>query len=157
MAALSAARGIPLAVFGHRNRADRDGIMAAPTSFAPFFRTMKTTPTLLAAALLAFSAAAHSQKLFKCVDAKGKVTYQEAACPADKDQKKVDTSHAGKTDWERAANEKIKRRAEEAEAEAAYQEKRYRKERAVREEQRRKEEKEYLKQLQSEGQVPLPK
>ena len=123
----------------------------------PFSRTMKTTPALLAAALLAIPATVQSQKLFKCVDAKGKVTYQETACPADKDQKKVDTSHAGKTDWERAANEKIKRRTEEAEAEAAYQEKRYRKERAEREEQRRKEEREYLKRLQSEGEVPLPK
>jgi hypothetical protein len=118
---------------------------------------MKPILALLACALLAVCATAHSQKLFKCVDAKGKVTYQEAACPADKDQKKVDTSHAGKTDWERAANEKIKRRTEEAEAEAAYQEKRYRKERAEWEERRRKEEKEYLRQLQSEGQVPLPK
>ena len=131
--------------------------MAAPTSFAPCFRTMKTTPTLLAAALLAFSAGAHSQKLFKCVDAKGKVTYQETACPTDKDQKKVDTSHAGKTDWERAADEKVKRMNEGAQAEAEYREKRYRQERAEWEERRRKEEKEYLKQLQSEGQVPLPK
>ena len=118
---------------------------------------MKTIPALLAAALLAIPATVQSQKLFKCVDAKGKVTYQETACPTDKDQKKVDTSHAGKTDWERAANEKIKRRTEEAEADAAYQEKRYRKERAEREEQRRKEEREYLKQLQSGGDVPLPK
>ena len=118
---------------------------------------MKSTLPLLASALFAFSAPAQSQKLFKCVDAKGKITYQESACPADKDQKKVDTSHAGKTDWERAANEKIKRRTEEAEAEAAYQEKRARKEWAEREEQRRKEEREYLKRLQSEGEVPLPK
>ena len=123
----------------------------------PDLRTMKTTPALLAAALLAIPATVQSQKLFKCVDAKGKVTYQETACPTDKDQKKVDTPHAGKTDWERAANEKIKRRTEEAEADAAYQEKRYRKERAEREEQRRKEEREYLKQLQSGGDVPLPK
>ena len=133
---------------GHNGRTD---------TARPDLRTMKTTPALLAAALLAIPATVQSQKLFKCVDAKGKVTYQETACPADKDQKKVDTSHAGKTDWERAANEKIKRRTEEAEAEAAYQEKRYRKERAEREEQRRKEEREYLKQLQSAGEVPLPK
>ena len=120
-------------------------------------RTMKTTPALLAAALLAIPATVQSQKLFKCVDAKGKVTYQETACPADKDQKKVDTSHAGKTDWERAANEKVKRMNEGAQAEAEYQERRFRQERAEWEERRRKEEKEYLKQLQSGGEVPLPK
>jgi hypothetical protein len=95
--------------------------------------------------------AAPAQKLYKCVDAKGKVTYQEAACPVDKDQKKVDTSHAGKTDWERAGNERVKRLTEQAEAEAAYQERQSRMEAEKREEQRRKEEEAYRKKLLEEG------
>ena len=115
-----------------------------------------TNRLLLAAALSALPDAVASQALFKCVDAKGKITYQETACPAGKDQKKVDTSHAGKTDWERAANEKVKRMHENAEAEAAYQQRRARQEQAEREEQRRKEEQEYLKRLQAGGEVPPP-
>jgi broad specificity polyphosphatase/5'/3'-nucleotidase SurE len=115
-----------------------------------------TNRLLLAAALLGLPAAASSQALFKCVDAKGKITYQETACPANKDQKKVDTSHAGKTDWERAANEKVRRMQENAEAEAAYQGRRAWQERAEREEQRRKEEKEYWKRLQAGGEVQPP-
>ena len=115
-----------------------------------------TTRFLLATALLALPAAAPSQALFKCVDAKGKITYQETACPAGKDQKKVDTSHAGKTDWERAANEKVRRMQENAEAEAAYRDRRARQDQAEREELRRKEEKAYWKRIQAEGDAPPP-
>ena len=120
---------------------------------------MKTIPALLAAALLAIPATVQSQKLFKCVDAKGKVTYQETACPTDKDQKKVDTSHAGKTDWDRAASERVKRSQESAEAEAAYNDKRARIENEKREEQRKKEEDAYRKKMLEEAgnQAVLPK
>lgn len=114
---------------------------------------------------LAFAAAcllplaAPAQKLFKCVDAKGRITYQEAACPTDKEQKKVDTSHAGKTDWDRAANERVKRSQEAAEAEAAYNDKRARIENEKREEQRKKEEEAYRKKLleQAGNEAPPPK
>lgn len=95
--------------------------------------------------------AAPAQKLFKCVDAKGKITYQEAACPVDKDEKKVDTSHAGKTDWNRAADEKVKRMTREAEEEAAYQDKLARRARAEQEEKRKLEEEAYRKKLLEEG------
>jgi Domain of unknown function (DUF4124) len=104
---------------------------------------------LAAACLLPLAAPA--QKLFKCVDAKGKITYQESACPTDKEQKKVDTSHAGKTDWDRAANERMKRLHESAEAEAAYNDKRARIENEKREEQRKKEEDAYRKKLLEEA------
>ncbi|MBK7659369.1 MAG: DUF4124 domain-containing protein [Betaproteobacteria bacterium] len=113
---------------------------------------------------LAFAAAcllplaAPAQKLFKCVDAKGKITYQEAACPTDKEQKKVDTSHAGKTDWDRAANERVKRSQEAAEAEAAYNDKRARIENEKREEQRKKEDAYRKKLLEQAGnEAPPPK
>jgi hypothetical protein len=117
---------------------------ALPTAMKPLARL-----ALAAACLVPL--AAPGQKLYKCVDAKGKITYQEAACPVDKDEKKVDTSHAGKTDWERAGNEKVKRLTEQAEAEAAYQERRSRMEAEKREEQRKKEEEAYRKKLQEEG------
>jgi hypothetical protein len=104
---------------------------------------------LAAACLLPLAAPA--QKLYKCVDAKGKITYQEAACPVDKDEKKVDTSHAGKTDWERAGNERVRRLTEQAETEAAYQERRSRIEAEKREEQRTKDEEAYRKKQQEEG------
>ena len=109
---------------------------------------------LAAACLLPLAAPA--QKLFKCVDAKGKITYQEAACPVDKEQKKVDTSHAGKTDWDRAANERVKRSQEAAEAEAAYNDKRARIENEKREEQRKKEEDAYRKKLLEEAGADAP-
>ncbi|MBK8321757.1 MAG: DUF4124 domain-containing protein [Betaproteobacteria bacterium] len=109
---------------------------------------------LAAACLLPLAAPA--QKLFKCVDAKGKITYQEAACPVDKDEKKVDTSHAGKTDWDRAANERVKRSQEAAEAEAAYNDKRARIEAAKREEQRKLEEDAYRKKLLEEAGADAP-
>lgn len=117
----------------------------------PLFRL-----ALAAACLAPFAAPA--QKLFKCIDAKGKITYQEAACPTDKEQKKVDTSHAGKTDHERAANEKVKRLTREAEEEAAYQEKLARRSRAEQEEKRKLEEEAYRKKLLEEGGgAPSPK
>lgn len=109
----------------------------------------------LAAACLA-PFAAPAQKLYKCLDAKGKVTYQEAACPTDKEQKKVDTSHAGKTDYERAANEKVKRMTREAEEEAAYQEKLARRARAEQEEKRKLEEEAYRKKLLEEAGAAPP-
>ncbi len=112
---------------------------------------MRPLARLALAAACLVPLVAPAQKLFKCVDAKGKITYQEAACPVDKEEKKVDTSHAGKTDWERAGNEKVKRMTEQAEAEAAYQEKRARIEAEKREEQRRKEEEAYKKKLLEEG------
>ena len=103
--------------------------------------------------------AAPAQKLFKCVDAKGRITYQEAACPTDKEQKKVDTSHAGKTDWNRAADEKVKRMTREAEEEAAYQDKLARRARAEQEEKRKLEEDAYRKKLleQAGNEAPPPK
>ena len=112
---------------------------------------------LAAACLLPLAAPA--QKLFKCVDAKGKITYQEAACPVDKDEKKVDTSHAGKTDWNRAADEKVKRMTREAEEEAAYQDKLARRARAEQEEKRKLEEDAYRKKLleQAGNEAPPPK
>ena len=75
----------------------------------PVAVSMNLLPRIALAVAVLVPLAAPAQKLYKCVDAKGKITYQEAACPVDKEQKKVDTSHAGKTDWERAANEKVKR------------------------------------------------
>lgn len=112
---------------------------------------MKTPARLVLATSLLIPFAAASQSLFKCVDAKGKITYQEAACPTDKDQKKVDTSHAGKTDWERAGEEKMKRLARDAEAEAAYQEKLERRAREERDEKRKKDEEARRKKLLEEG------
>lgn len=118
---------------------------------SPFIRL-----ALAAACLIPLAAPA--QKLFKCIDAKGKITYQEAACPTDKEQKKVDTSHAGKTDWNRAADEKVKRMTREAEEEAAYQEKLARRARAEQEEKRKLEEEAYRKKLLEEaGAAPPPK
>lgn len=46
-----------------------------------------------------------------------RITYQETACPAGKDQRQVDASRAGKADWERGAKEKVRRMHENAEAE----------------------------------------
>ncbi len=110
----------------------------------------------LASLLAACPLAAPAQKLYKCVDAKGKVTYQEAACPVDKDEKKVDTSHAGKTNWERAANEKVKRLNAQAELEAEYQAKRSRQEAAERAEKRKQEEAAYRKKQEEEGGEAAP-
>lgn len=110
----------------------------------------------LASLLAALPFSAPAQKLYKCVDAKGKVTYQEAACPVDKDEKKVDTSHAGKTNWERAANEKVKRLNAQAELEAEYQAKRSRQEAAERAEKRKQEEAAWRKKQEEEGVEAAP-
>lgn len=112
---------------------------------------MKSVPRIALVAAMLVPLAAPAQKLYKCVDARGKSTYQEAACPVDKEEKKVDTSHAGKTNWERAANEKVKRSREAAEEEAAFNEKRSRMEAKEREEKRRLEEEAYRKKLMEEG------
>lgn len=88
---------------------------------------------------LALPAAASGQQLFKCIDAKGRVTYQEVPCAFDKAQKRVDTSHAGQPDAERIADEAIARRTLEAREEADLRDKRYRQEQRERQEKIRKE------------------
>ncbi len=83
---------------------------------------------------------AGAQALYKCTDAKGRVTYQELPCPEVKGQKRLDVSHAGQADWQRAADEQIERRIAEATSEAERQQWRAERERLERDRERQKRE-----------------
>lgn len=69
---------------------------------------MPRAPVVLAI-LIAASATATAQSIYKCTTAKGTVTYQETPCPVQGSQKRVDTSHGAAADS--VAREMLEREA----------------------------------------------
>jgi hypothetical protein len=89
-------------------------------------------------ALLCSALAAGAQELFKCTDAAGKVTYQQAACPGTATEKKIDATPANPA-FDPEARERLLKQGAEADQrikERAAQDNAERLEREAREEKR---------------------
>jgi hypothetical protein len=73
---------------------------------------VRTVAVLLAITGLATATAASAQA-FRCTDAQGRVTYQQAPCPGSADEKKIDTTPAN-TDYDPSQRERVLKQGEEA-------------------------------------------
>ncbi len=73
---------------------------------------MRAFAALFALAGTAIALTASAQA-FRCTDAQGRVTYQQAPCPTSADERKIDTTPAN-TDYDPAQRERVLKQGEEA-------------------------------------------